>query len=354
MKGNLVEVPLFSTSLVFTDSFLTGMAGFGFSDTSRQMPPLALIFFFAIPYQAQVVAFPFGTQQGKSETRNEIRHQRFGEQNVDAIDTSTVSRQDTWSRSEWWNWASKSVNRVLPSLAVSAMILCLTESTSPPPCLATTSVLPASPVAVKSGPRFTDDSFHSSFLLAGDLLQDTVDYTDELGLKPPTAERPQIMLSGNSYSARTWERTPVLQGLVYFPEQPDTKSSKQPIDYFNDVLVLTAVPASQPDGSILAGARVPLSLVRFPFMFKMYEQNLLFKKLGVRDSWFGTMKSEEGVPLLQDILVVARICPSDATTFPCNDAETKKYAQGVAKLITNLPGLKEGEVVRAPASLPLQ
>ncbi|KAL7483773.1 hypothetical protein ACHAW6_009417 [Cyclotella cf. meneghiniana] len=318
------------------------------------MPPQAFIFFFIILHQRPVEAFPLCTQQTRYATRQEVRHQRFREVNVDLIDTSTRCHQDAWSTSVWWNGTSKSITRVLPALAVSAMIFCITASASSLPCLAATSVLPTFPVAVKGDPRFTDDSFHGSFLMAGDMLQVTDDYSNELGLKPPTAERPQIMLSGKSFSGRTWERTPVLQGLVYFPEQRDTKSSKQPIDYFNDVLVLTAVPASQPDGSILAGARVPLSLVRFPFMFKMYEQNLLLTKLGVKDSWFGTNKSDEGVPLLQDILVVARICPSDASTFPCNDAETKKYAQGVAKLITNLPGLSEGEVVRAPASLPLQ
>ncbi|KAL7475590.1 hypothetical protein ACHAW6_004301 [Cyclotella cf. meneghiniana] len=234
------------------------------------------------------------------------------------------------------------------------MIFCLTESATPPPCLAATSVLPNSPVAVNANPHFTEDSFHGSFLLARDLFQETDDYSNELDLKLPTAEHQQIMLSGNSYLGRTREQTQVLQGLVYFLEQSNMKLSKQPIDYYNDILVLTAVPASQPDGSILAGARVLLSLFRFPFMFKMYKQNLLLKKLGVRDYWFGTMKSDKGMPLLQDILVVACICLSDATMFPCNDAETKKYAQEVAKLITHLPGLTEGKVVRAPASLSLQ
>ncbi|KAL3798076.1 hypothetical protein HJC23_012367 [Cyclotella cryptica] len=331
------------------------MAGICFTRTSRQiMQPLPAISFFSVLFfNLPVVAFPFGKQPLRFEKRKDIRHQRFEERHIVTIGISSVGHLNDSPSSEGCKMASKNINKALQSLAASAMILCLTESASPSPCLATTSVVPTSPLAAKCDARFTNDLFHSSFLLADDALQDTADYTKELGLTPPTADRPQIMLPGNS-PGRTRERTPVLQGLVYFPEQLDTKFSNQPIDYLDDVLVITAVPASQPDGSILAGAKVPLSMVRFPFMFKMYEENLMLNKLGMKDSWFGTMKSEEGEPQLEDILVVARICPSDATIFPCNDAESKRYSQGVAKVITNLPGLKEGEVVRAPASLPLQ
>jgi hypothetical protein len=68
---------------------------------------------------------------------------------------------------------------------------------------------------------------------------------------------------------------------------------------------------------------------------------------GVRHVW------EDAVDT-GDIVVSASICPSDSSAFPCQDNEQKKYAEGVAKLINNLPGLKEGEHIRAPASLALQ
>ena len=78
----------------------------------------------------------------------------------------------------------------------------------------------------------------------------------------------------------------------------------------------------------------------------MYEQNLLLNRDGVKDTW-------EEVQNTSDVIIKAYICPGDAATFPCEDGEVKKYSEGVAKLITNLPGLREGEVIRAPASLPL-
>merc|ERR1712029_1214720 len=109
---------------------------------------------------------------------------------------------------------------------------------------------------------------------------------------------------------------------------------------------LTAVSAAQPDGPILAGAKFPVSSVRFPFFFQMYEENLLMSRTGVRDSW-------ESVVDTGDVIMRASICPSDSITYPCKEEYTKKHAEGVAKLITNLPGLNEGEKIRAPASLAL-
>lgn len=188
----------------------------------------------------------------------------------------------------------------------------------------------------------------------------------ELGLKPPTEEKPQIMLNGKAMGPPTQQTTlsqksnarePILQGLVYFPERaptdPAVKSPagpqvKQQLDYYSDILVLTAVPATQPNGPIiLAGAKFPVSSVRFPFSFQMYKENLLSNKPGVTEAWEGLAKTE-------DVILRAQICPSDASKLPCEEGETKKYAEGVAKLVTNLPGLPEGEVIRAPASLALQ
>lgn len=193
---------------------------------------------------------------------------------------------------------------------------------------------------------------------AVDVASDVPSFVKELGLKPPTEDKPQIRLSEgvlNSLSTKT--RTPILQGLVYFPERAKDKTiasastltsttSKEPLDYYSDILVLTAVSLKDPNGLVLAGAKFPVSSIRFPFSFSMYEQNLLLKRVGVKEAW-------EDVQNTSDVIIKAYICPSDALVFPCEDKEVKKYSEGVAKLITNLPGLSEGEVIRAPASLPL-
>ncbi|KAL7541292.1 hypothetical protein ACHAXR_010791 [Thalassiosira sp. AJA248-18] len=206
-----------------------------------------------------------------------------------------------------------------------------------------------------------DVCWSSSVVMAAvDLSSITPNSIAELGLKSPTEEKPQIMLNraGGQPSQQTISRktrAPILQGLVYFPQRaptdPAAKSPagpqvKEQLDYYSDILVLTAVSAAQPEAGILAGAKFPVSSVRFPFSFEMYKENLLTSRPGVQDAW-------ERVANTGDIIVSAKICPSDATTFPCEEKETKKYAEGVAKLVQNLPGLAEGEVIRAPASLAL-
>ena len=196
---------------------------------------------------------------------------------------------------------------------------------------------------------------------AEDVVASDNDVIAAMGLKPATEFRPQIKLTEdkvNSMSTKSNARTPILQGLVYFPERardkPDGTTSissptpsKEPLDYYSDILVLTAVSAKDPSGPVLAGAKFPVSSVRFPFSFSMYEQNLLLKRAGVKEAW-------EDVQNTGDVIIKAYICPSDAVVFPCEEGEVKKYSEGVAKLITELPGLKEGEVIRAPASLPLK
>ena len=205
----------------------------------------------------------------------------------------------------------------------------------------------------------------SNVITAADLSALSPSSITELGLKPATEDMPQIMLNGGSKNAQTSKQTkstkikarePILQGLVYFPERAPTDSTAEipaaqqeskELDYYSDVLVLTAVSASDPDGPVLAGAKFPVSSVRFPFSFQMYEENLLMSRPGVRDAW-------ENVVNTGDIVLRANICPSDSSAFPCQDYDRKKYAQGVAKLVSNLPGLRDGEHIRAPASLALQ
>ena len=204
----------------------------------------------------------------------------------------------------------------------------------------------------------------SNVITAADLSALSPSSITELGLKPATEDKPQIVLSGSinsqtskqTMSTKSKAREPILQGLVYFPEWAPTDSTanipaaqqdSKELDYYSDVLVLTAVSASDPDGPVLAGAKFPVSSVRFPFSFQMYEENLLMSRPGVRDAW-------ENVVNTGDIVLRANICPSDSSAFPCQANERKKYAQGVAKLVSNLPGLRDGEHIRAPASLALQ
>ena len=203
-----------------------------------------------------------------------------------------------------------------------------------------------------------------SAIQPSDLSSMTADSVTQLGLKPPTSDKPQIMFNRVSESSKKQQTTsqskgnsrePILQGLVYFPEiaprDPSAKvapdqQKKQALDYYSDILVLTAISATQPDGPVLAGAKFPVSTVRFPFSFQMYKENLLTSRSGVEETWNKISKTE-------DVILKASICPSDAVALPCDSKESKKSAEGIAKLITNLPGLKEGEVIRAPASLPL-
>jgi len=177
-------------------------------------------------------------------------------------------------------------------------------------------------------------------------------FAAELGLKPPTEDKPQIMMDGGDPSqAAANARKPILQGLVYFPDRaPENPAPRRerPLDYYSDVLVLTAADAARPGGVALAGAKFPVSAVRFPFSFRMYEENLLTRDTpGVRDAW-------DAVADAGDVLVRAQICPGDAPAFPCGAGEAKRGAEGVAKIITGLPGMREGAVIRAPASLALE
>lgn len=205
----------------------------------------------------------------------------------------------------------------------------------------------------------------SNVIIASDFSALSPSPITELGLKAATEDRPQITLNGEymnpqtskqTVSTKSKHREPILQGLVYFPEQAPTESSatvqagqqeSQQLDYYSDILVLTAVSATDLDGPVLAGAKIPIDGIRFPFSFQMYGENLLISRPGVRHAWEGVVDSG-------DVVVRASICPRDSSAFPCQENERKKYAEGVAKLISILPGLKEGEHIRAPASLALQ
>ena len=168
------------------------------------------------------------------------------------------------------------------------------------------------------------------------------------GLTGATEHQPQIKFSGNRPNQGPSPRgsqalqvlpqrggeSPILQGLIYV-DRSDSRPS------FADTLVITAGSADRPD-DILAGAKIPVTMARFPMQFSMYQANIA---RGKEDLW---SKAIGG-----DIIVTARVCP-EATTLPCNDAESTYKAKGISKIIRNLPGMDEGTLVRTAISLPLK
>ena len=186
------------------------------------------------------------------------------------------------------------------------------------------------------------------FLPLGPAIADVTATDVSAGLSAATEYQPQIKFSGNrpnqGPSARGPQalqvlpqkggESPILQGLVYV-DRPDSRPS------FADTLVITAGSAERPD-EILAGAKIPVTMARFPMQFSMYQANIA---RGKEELW---SKAMDG-----DIIVTARVCP-EASALPCNDAESTYKAKGISKSIRNLPGMDEGTTVRTAISLPLK
>ena len=187
------------------------------------------------------------------------------------------------------------------------------------------------------------------FLPLGPAIADVTATDVSAGLSAATEYQPQIKFSGNrpnqGPSARGSQALQVLpqkggespillQGLVYV-DRPDSRPS------FADTLVITAGSAERPD-EILAGAKIPVTMARFPMQFSMYQANIA---RGKEELW---SKAMDG-----DIIVTARVCP-EASALPCNDAESTYKAKGISKIIRNLPGMDEGTTVRTAISLPLK
>mmetsp|Transcript_70 Transcript_70/g.123 ORF Transcript_70/g.123 Transcript_70/m.123 type:complete len:309 (+) Transcript_70:19-945(+) len=191
------------------------------------------------------------------------------------------------------------------------------------------------------------------------------------GLTAPTEAHPQITFSLDDQQQQQQQeqkirvvlpegtrasggKDPILQGLVYFLDgqnNPIEKTSP------SDTLVLLA---RRPDDAqvFIAGAKIQISKVRFPMMFALYKENLLIPTF----TWEMQVSSNE------DVYIDARICPAgddDAPNTnnndkksrgvsPCTEEQSTFHAHGIAKLITQLPGLPSGETVRAAATLQLQ
>ncbi len=156
-------------------------------------------------------------------------------------------------------------------------------------------------------------------------------------LKPPTEETPQIVLPSRGLDSNDKESEvvqPLVQGLVYLT------SPQQSRPVGSDFLILEVRNGNNWDGKdnnrneVVAGAKIPVSRIRFPMQFVMSEKNILP----------GQTVGEN------DLLVDARICPS-ATSCSAEDATLK--ATGISKMISNLPG-SDGRSIRAAASLGLR
>lgn len=297
---------------------LHSLSGTSPSHTKSMATTIAILLLFISldlnQHNGSALAWSFGTERQKSTDRAFISSPLFGFGNLDDQTDVAIDTRRTLT------------DKLMSTLATSAIIFGLTASVLPHSCQAA-AYTPIQSSIQTSSPTANDDDFINS-----------------LDLKPATESQPQIKLPA-SYKdpSKSNVRRPLIQGLVYFAEQ-QTMGSSFPQDY-NDVLVLTVLPVNGDE--ILAGAKLPIASTRFPLLFQMYKENVLLK--GREDMWLGTNGGEQ-----QDVFVEARICPRDSAKFPCNEREQKRYAKGIAKAISGLPGLEEGEVIRAPASLPLQ
>lgn len=179
-------------------------------------------------------------------------------------------------------------------------------------------------------------------------------------LQAPTEDQPQIQIPSNLPSSTADKNAPIVEGtctlssvatdtfnrpkhvhshdfiyiviaLLYLE---DEQSRPGPLD----TIVITVRDASAPD-SVLVGAKIPVSKARFPIQVRLFSQNII---------------DLQGWSKANDVLIRATVCPAESASLPCSESEATMKAEGVAKLIQNLPGLPPGVTVRAGASLPLK
>jgi hypothetical protein len=160
------------------------------------------------------------------------------------------------------------------------------------------------------------------------------------GLAPATEDRPQIALNPKDAANNLLreENRFTVQGLVYLYNA----QSERPL--FTDTLVLTVT--NQAD-KVLAGAKIPVSKLRFPLSFRMSESNVVD---GQSNAWEKATRGD-------DILIIkAVICPEASEKLPCPTSQQTFTGSGVSKLIPNLPGLNLEQSmggIRAAASIPI-
>lgn len=159
----------------------------------------------------------------------------------------------------------------------------------------------------------------------------TLEERIQKSLRPASEDQPQIKIPSNLVPAES--KAPIVQGLVYLADLQERPG-------YLDTLILTVRDRSRPE-QVLAGAKLPVSMIRFPLDFRMYDQNILPDK---RELW----NQIEG-----DLLVQAKVCP-EGTPLPCSDGESSMSARGIAKVVRGLPGMEDGTQIRTGASLRLE
>lgn len=109
-----------------------------------------------------------------------------------------------------------------------------------------------------------------------------------------------------------------------------------------DTVILTVRDLNHPD-IVIAGARLPVSRIRFPLRFRLTTANLVPDKAAIwTDSAFQ-----------HDLLVQAVVCPATTTTTCSASSDTagRIQAKGLAKLLRLQD---QGIDIRAAVALPLE
>jgi hypothetical protein len=114
-----------------------------------------------------------------------------------------------------------------------------------------------------------------------------------------------------------------------------------------DTILLTVTDLKQPDLGILAGAKLPVSRIRFPLRFRLSTSNLLADKAV---EWKDSAADH-------DLVVQAVVCPEDGLSntkargaaASCSNA--RMQAKGVAKLLRLQD---QGVTIRAAVALALE
>lgn len=120
------------------------------------------------------------------------------------------------------------------------------------------------------------------------------------------------------------------QGVVFLL---DPTKQRNP----GDTMVLTVRPIDHQD-TVVAGAKIPMSKVSFPFRFSMSEKNILPGKADQTDA---------------DLVIRVTVCPQESGP-QCSDDESDLKGVGLAKLIRNFPETsQEVGAVRLGASIGL-
>ena len=189
------------------------------------------------------------------------------------------------------------------------------------------------------GSMLISSSYASSNLDQKEMLLKSSNFLSNEVLKQPTQDQPQIMIpTGPEISSMSQQtRDPIIQGLIFLRDQENHRPD------FSDTLIITVTTKSFSEP--LAGAKIPITKMKFPTQFNLYKENVLPNK---RDDW------ESAISSYEDFIVTARVCPDISEGKPpCSEDKSQFLARGVSKAIKNLPGMRDGEVVRTAASIGL-